>query len=217
MNAKQFSIPKKCPRCNRSINLEQENILGESIFSKSAEMAFRCPHDDCRRFFIGFFRLKSNKSLKIDNYFIELVLPVEPPITIPPVIDDISPAFRQIYYESLVAKESGLLQICGAGFRKALEFLVKDYAKNQVEVSEHKRIEEMRLSNVVSSYLQNDQVKTITERAVWLGNDATHYIRKWEGKDIDDLLLMIELTIQWINIDNSSRKFTQEMPKSKAT
>lgn len=52
-------------------------------------------------------------------------------------IKKISPSFYSIYNQSLTAKELGLTEIYGMGFRKAIEYLVKDYAiKKRPEDSE---------------------------------------------------------------------------------
>jgi hypothetical protein len=49
-------------------------------------------------------------------------------------------------------------------------------------------------------------------RAVWIGNDVTHYIRKWEGKNLEDLKKLIELTVHWIEMEALSKSFEDEMP-----
>lgn len=46
----------------------------------------------------------------------------------PDEITKLSPAFVQIYHQAEQAENSGLSDICGLGYRKALEFLIKDFA-----------------------------------------------------------------------------------------
>ena len=43
-------------------------------------------------------------------------------------IKEISPSFTDIYNQAYGAFQLGLNHVCGMGFRKALEFLIKDYA-----------------------------------------------------------------------------------------
>ena len=40
---------------------------------------------------------------------------------------------------------------------------------------------------VISRYIDDSNIKNVAKRAVWLGNDETHYIRKWEDKDLSFL------------------------------
>ena len=42
-------------------------------------------------------------------------------------IKDISPTFESNYNQALCAEQMSLDQICGPGYRKALEYLIKDY------------------------------------------------------------------------------------------
>ncbi len=50
--------------------------------------------------------------------------------------------------------------------------------------------------------------------AFWLGNDETHYLRKWEQHDVDDLVTLIKLTTNWIEIEHLSKSYVEEMPES---
>ncbi len=52
-------------------------------------------------------------------------------------------------------------------------------------------------------------------RAVWLGNDQTHYLRKWEDKDLADLKRLIQLTLHWIEMDELTKKTLEDMPEGK--
>lgn len=50
--------------------------------------------------------------------------------------------------------------------------------------------------------------------AVWLGNDETHYYRRWEDKDINDLKLLIKLTANWIEIKELTKNYSEDMLNS---
>jgi hypothetical protein len=52
---------------------------------------------------------------------------------------------------------------------------------------------------------------TVASRAAWLGNDETHYLRTWEDKDLTDLKKLIELTVQWIEIEELARDVVVDM------
>lgn len=71
-------------------------------------------------------------------------------------------------------------QICGVGYRKALEFLIKDYLISGESGEERKEaIKNKFLGNCIQYDVVNEQIKIVAQRAVWLGNDETHYTRIW--------------------------------------
>ena len=49
-------------------------------------------------------------------------------------------------------------------------------------------------------------------RATWLGNDQAHYIKKWGGKDLDDLKTLVTLTVNWIHSHLATKLFIGDMP-----
>lgn len=55
----------------------------------------------------------------------------------------------------------------------------------------------------------------VAERASWLGNDETHYIRIWEDQSLSDLKKLIELTLHWIEMEELSKSFETKMPNKK--
>ncbi|MCM3743240.1 DUF4145 domain-containing protein [Sporosarcina luteola] len=125
-------------------------------------------------------------------------------------INEISLEFSKIYNQALEAERRGLDQIAGIGFRKSLEFLVKDYLIN-FKSKEKESIEGKLLGKCITEDVSDENVKEIAKRAVWLGNDETHYIRKWEGKDIKDLKILIDLTLYWIQSEILTNKLVANM------
>ena len=56
-------------------------------------------------------------------------------------------------------------------------------------------------------------MRQCAERAVWLGNDETHYERKWIGKDLQDLKVLIRLTVNWIDGEALADGYVESMPQ----
>lgn len=115
------------------------------------------------------------------------------------LIEDTSKSFVKIYNQALNAECSGLDQIAGIGYRKALEFLIKDFLilKNS---DKKESIEKSQLGQCITNFVDNPQLKVAASRATWLGNDQTHYIQKFDDKDISDLKRLIRLTVHWISM-----------------
>jgi hypothetical protein len=181
------------------------------------QVAFRCPRIECHRLFIMRFK-RSGKTVgpPTDPDYWELEA-VEPKAYISrefaPEITKTSPRFVEIYEQAAKAEAAGLDQLCGPGYRKALEFLVKDYVKT---LSENKgkedEIHSSKLDGCISRYVKDPRVKSCAQRATWLGNDETHYVRKWVDKDLSDLKKLIELTVHWILMDIVTGELEQSMP-----
>lgn len=115
-------------------------------------------------------------------------------------VNRLSPEFVTIYSQAAEAEKSGLDRIAGIGYRKALEFLVKDFCITQ-NPDKKETIEKAPLSSCIKDYIQHPKTKLVAERAAWLGNDQTHYLQKHTDKDLDDLKLLIKLTRHWIVLE----------------
>ena len=69
------------------------------------------------------------------------------------------------------------------------------------------------LGHCIDTYISNPSVKAVAKRAAWLGNDETHYVRKWEGKDINDLKGLISMTVSWIELERQTLQLQIDMPE----
>jgi hypothetical protein len=130
-------------------------------------------------------------------------------------IREVSPTFCSIYNESFRAEQLGLMQICGVGYRKSLEFLIKDYLKKK-HPGKVAEIENKFLGRCIKEDIADANVKAVAERATWLGNDETHYVRKWVDKDLTDLKKLIDLTLHWMAAEELTADTLASMPDGKS-
>jgi len=205
--------PEKCPLCNVTIH------TGLPITYRGFQVVFCCPK--CDELFIGYyFPTEEVEQFVQETYSLKLEALRPHKIylrDVSEIIKEISPNFVSIYSEAFDAKEMGLNQICGVGFRKAVEFLIKDYAKQNTNTDEGKKdIENLPAASVVNNYIADGRIQEIANRTLWIGNDETHYLRKWTEHDVDDLIALIRLTIHWIEMEVLSKKYVTEMPKGKS-
>ncbi len=205
-------IPNECPICHRGIDVRIIEVYRKDILANVAQIVFQCPYQDCLRFFIGYYRINPH-----DYYDLVGVLPILPEERqFSDIIKSISPLFVNIYNESSYAEQLDLQNICGVGYRKALEFLIKDYAISLATTETQKQcIKEEYLGDVIKDYIDYESIKENAERAAWLGNDETHYVRLWGDKELSDLKNLIELTITWIDLVKMSQKYKEQMPQGK--
>ena len=203
--------PDECPICHHGIDPTILGAFGDSARYTSDEglqVFFGCPRGQCLRTFIGFYRCASG------NFTNGQLIRVEPmkekSKSFSSIIKDISPSFVSIYNQAYSAEQLNLLEICGVGYRKSLEFLIKDYLI--IKCPEQKRdIEKNTLGNCIATYIENKSIKDVAQRAVWLGNDETHYLRKWEGKDLVDLKKLVDLTVHWFEMEKLTEDITNDM------
>lgn len=114
-------------------------------------------------------------------------------------IISLSPQFDKIYNQALAAESSGLDEIAGLGYRKALEFLIKDYAIHEYPDDEE-TIKSKPMMQCIKSYISNDAILTLAERSAWIGNDEAHYIRKQEDRDVSDMKSFIQAIVYFIGM-----------------
>lgn len=209
------SNPDYCPFCHQGI----EPIKRFGWFEDGKLYAiFQCPKKICRFLFIGIY----SELLCVGGPTLETVYELRgcmPKKVKKKVFHDgimnISSKFSIIYNQAKEAEERKLKEICGAGYRKALEFLIKDYL---IKEKNKKRevIEKTPLGTCIKDHIDSQNIKDCAKRAAWLGNDETHYIREWKDKDLEDLKDLIELTVNWIRDEYLTRRIKKDMPEEKA-
>ena len=193
--------PDTCPICHRGIepiDTGRSHLLSDEV---EIERVFICPLRSCNHLFLGRYNRNAPGSA---HYSLRRVLPAEPKnCSHPEELTRISPDFCAIYNQAHKAEQLGLTLVSGPGYRKALEFLVKDYLTLQSSDEAKKEIAEMPLMACIKKYVTDTRMRTTAERATWLGNDETHYIRRWENQDLQDMKNLIQLTCYWIQSEHS--------------
>jgi hypothetical protein len=215
--------PNECPQCHYAVQPEEIawTLTPEKEKPKTIlEVIYQCPRNECKRFFVARYR-RSDEDIDTNSPFgacirmfiLEELVPRTPQIPpIPKEISDVSPLFPEIYAQSIAAESYGLGQIAGVGYRKALEFLIKDYC-GFTKPESVEAIKSSWLSTCINDYVDSPQIKLCAERAEWLGNDEAHYVRKWSDKDLSNLKELIILAMNWIHSELLTRKYEKEMPK----
>ena len=191
-------IVKKCPLCHTGFNGEVVNAV-VFPYGTSGSSILYVTHF-CAACESGFFAIYLRRANR-DTFLPLQSFPQKPePEAWPDNIKALSPKFIEIYEQSHKAEDGGLLEICGMGYRKSLEFLIKDYLiyKNP---NDKDIIEEMSLSNCISNKVKNDKIKTVANRCNWLSNDHTHYQKRYEEYDLSDLKDLIEATVYWVSYE----------------
>ena len=203
-----FDYPETCPICKTSIFPSIiYNAEKKSFDSFLMIVIFSCPK--CQDIFAGNYVL-TDAYMGYDSELKSLSPTAYAPKEFEQAINDISPKFVKIYNQASHAESLELDKICGMGYRKSLEFLVKDFAC--IEKPEDKdKIQTMPLLQCINAYIENEHLKSLAIAAVWLGNDETHYSRKHIDYDIASLKNFIQGIVLQISLDfiiKESKKLT---------
>lgn len=209
--------PAECPICHYSIE-PTEAWSKVKRGTSQLEYVFSCPRKECQSLFIARYQEKArpvgtSTSAAMPHLLREVVPQVPRPTTFPKEVADTSPTFVTVYNQAMAAEAHGLDQLTGIGLRKALEFLVKDFLIAQ-NASLKPIVEKKLLGACISDHVGDDRIKQCALRAAWLGNDETHYVRKWVDKDIQDLKMLITLTANWIHSSLVTAEYEKTMPKT---
>ena len=198
----KFEYPEYCPHCGKSISPEKIHISDSEDSYSSGDarfvVTFRCSRSDCKKYFAVEYIFTSTSELcSIAKYS------YRPPIKVklPENIEKVSSVFVEIYSQATVAESEALNQIAGVGYRKAAEFLIKDYVISK-NPSDEEHIKSIMLGQVIAEYLSDfPKIQALAKSVSWIGNDETHYVRRHNDKDIQDLKRFILSAAQFIAAD----------------
>lgn len=202
----QYNVdyPDSCPICHHHGEI---SVVNTSTVENGTgvQVVYQCAWKGCKSYFIGYYPPKPGSELKA-------LKPIKPQISqFPEAVAKLSTTFISVFQEAEEAAALGLSQIAGPGYRKAFEFLIKDYAKS-LAPDKAADIEKSFSGAVVNDYVQDPRIQAVAKRSLWLGNDETHYLRKWTAHDVSDLVTLIKLAVNWIEIEQLSKSYISGMP-----
>lgn len=210
--------PGICPVCRKHV---EARFLGASLYSyefRPLYVAFICPVEKCRAIFVAMYRVSTSRASTTFPAYLSDVKPIVyvEELRFPESVETISPDFRKIFNEAHTAEENGLKEVAGPGYRKALEFLVKDFLlKHRFKDDQQQQDTVLKslLGPCIDKFIDDPRVKAVAKRAAWLGNDETHYYRRWDDRDIEDLKKLIQMTVSWIDLVMTSAEYVDGMPE----
>lgn len=193
-----YDTVEQCPICKAKI---RPVYLAASLNTPNTASVFDyC--QNCNETFITQYKVQ-RKDPRSSYYNVTEVVYSEPNRFSKHIFDEriinLSPQFDKIYNQALAAESSMLDEIAGLGYRKALEFLIKDFAIHE-HPDEEESIKAKPLAKCIKSYITNENITTLAERSAWIGNDEAHYIRKQEDRDVSDMKAFIQAIVYFIGM-----------------
>lgn len=205
-------MPNVCPTCRHTVIptclLVSHKDYDEKSHIAYKEVVFKCSNTRCNSLFICQYEIFGTHS----EYYATIPKMVVN-VDVSEEIKKISPDFYKIYQQALQAEQFGLDSVCGVGYRKAIEFLVKDYLLS-VDTDKYSReqVESTALRNCIKQWIEDPRIKMVLERATVLGNDETHYKKTYLDKDVEDLKLLIRLTLYFIDMELTYKQIENTFP-----
>ena len=199
-----FEEPNQCPLCKKAI----KPYFLYGWINETAATAYAV--FECRSCFSAFIKIMPSINISTrtagsivyneSSSSTALIAPNNPTTTeFSKYIIEASPQFIKIYNQANTAECYGLDEIAGIGYRKSLEFLIKDYLISNISDEDEKdNIRRKPLASCINDNIDSKNLQIVASRAAWIGNDEAHYIRRHEDKDITDLKRLIDLTVRWI-------------------
>lgn len=203
IQSREINVPNSCPHCGvtmKPISIAAFSDNNRDDYSQTIGVFLQCSDSNCYNYFNLRYTAASNRP----EHFILRPHTYRPPIKIdlPDDINQISESFIKIYSQSVKAESEGLDQIAGIGYRKALEFLIKDYAIKHNNPDKESSIKKSMLNKVISEYLSDfPKLQNLAQAATWIGNDETHYVKRHDDKDISDMKQFIKSAALFISAD----------------
>lgn len=190
-NPYEVDIPLHCPYCGKSVEFTAKQCHAHSLDNKifySYLLYAKC----CKKHLIVTYLYEDEKFKFLSMY------PNPLPSALPNGLHKISPRFIRLYADSERVYSDNMFELAGSGFRNALEILIKDYAI--VELGEDKdKISKMDLFTAIDKFLPDPMLKNAADVVRILGNDYTHYERKYEQYDVDLLKTYLDIFIKRID------------------
>lgn len=194
--------PDTCPCCNKVMSNDLSPVMainniniGEKKYEECKVVSvFRCT--SCNSLFAIWSEHKAN----VENEFspedisytckILATFPFEKVTVFTQNITNLSAEFVSIFNQTEIAEAQNLNDICGMGYRKALEFLVDAYIRKNRPTETIDA--NLPLSKKIRDYIDNEQIKTLAQKSAWLGNDATHIVNNHPDRNVKDVKKFIK-------------------------
>lgn len=206
-----IDYPNECPECHSTTT---PNFITQH-FSQDYKTLYTflvCPNPKCEVGYTAKYSTDQWNASPIIFSFKKIIKGQPRKTTISSTVTEFSPGFDKIYNQSFHAEQLGLEEIAGVGYRKSLEFLIKDYLirKHPEDID---NIKKSLLGPCINKWVDDPRIKKTATRAAWLGNDHTHYEKRWGDKDLNDLKMLIKLTSNWVESEILTEELEKVMPE----
>jgi hypothetical protein len=208
-----YALPTYCPRCRRNAipkvlgkaSIDIDEGSGEFV----AGVPVGCPL--CDKAYVAEYYGEPYSWREDEDYleFLRTVPAAEPQVAVSDALAKVSPNFAKVYDEAVAAQVSGLEDLSAAGYRRALEFLVKDYLISR-DPSQRETFERMPLARAIRDHIDDPDIREIARNATVIANDFVH-AHRYSGREVTELRALINLVWRWIELREEIRVETARL------
>lgn len=196
----------ECPYCDKGIRAEILFTQAEE-FDGTYYIDSLCKCPICNRIFwakYSYEQLFDPVGFPMGNVSVTYFPPKQATTKFSKEINELSSQFVKQYNQAEKAEQLGLDDVCGLAYRRAFEYLIKDFTIKLSPEQKSEILNDNMLSNVISNRLPEkygiQEIKEIAKRVWWLGSDYAHCQKHYEDKDISDLKECIDITQNYITL-----------------
>lgn len=175
----QMDKPTICPLCEAYVDSTQ---LASALFQRAelphyGVVHYRCQH--CQKSYLVAYEIDTdNRTTRVAAF-----LPTLSAAYTNEIIENFSEGFIRYYNQALRAEQAGDSELAAAGYRIALENLVKDYAINELQKPRDEVVRK-KLFDAIGDYLGERDLIATADVVRILGNDCAHYERRYPQHDL---------------------------------
>lgn len=187
-----YEKPSVCPHCGIGTDapIKSKNIF---VVNGRAFISAICQCTSCQKDF--FFSCISNGKDFAKNVCLY------PPVSFTPYKNEIhakiSERFIDMYNQALQSEFVGNIELAAIGYRSALEILIKDFAITELGKPKNE-VSGKKLFKAIEDYLGQTELINTADVIRILGNDYTHYDRKYPQHDFDLLKGYMDIFLKQI-------------------
>ena len=171
--AGEYEKPMSCPYCG--IHTDTAETVAQHFLLTGTQRALvvGCRCTRCKKQFLAVYIEEDNRLT------LNTIIPVADADEVHPGLKTVSPEFERIHQQSYRAELRGDIDIAAVGYRTALEVLIKDFAIRELG-EEEEEVASKKLAQAIEDYSGTVGMKNAENVVRKLGNDYTHYRKKYE-------------------------------------
>lgn len=190
----QYEKPVICPHCNMGTDAPLSNkhnfALNGYSFIAATGKCTACG----KEFFFACHNTPEKKAKNVCLYPTIQFVPYQNE-----TLASISERFIDMFNQALQCEFNENYELAAIGYRSALEILIKDFAINELG----KSIEEVsgkKLHAAIGEYLNQNELVNTADVIRILGNDYTHYQRRYPQHDFELLKAYMDIFLKQIEV-----------------
>jgi len=174
-----YSKPATCPDCGIGTDGVPNQLNYLTLDNNTYLFIATCSCTFCEKIF--FYACYRNRD-QSDNASMVCIYPNVDSTYSNNVLQNISPRFIDMYNQALRSEANEDFELAAIGYRSSLEILIKDFAIAELREPKDDVVKQS-LFNAIKKYLKRKDFVNTADVIRILGNDYTHYDKKYPEHD----------------------------------